>query len=77
MYINNTNVTSSMTTYARNDAVEAMKGKGYGDANTNKNAGFSGTINISGYAKGDYTLKVRVISNVTNDVNRKKHSIWN
>ena len=68
VYINNTNVTNSITTYSRNDAVEAMKGKGYGDANTNKNAGFSGTIDISNYAKGDYTLKVRVLSNVTNDV---------
>ena len=76
VYINNTNVTSSMTTYARNDAVEAMKGKGYGDANTNKNAGFSGTINISGYAKGDYTLKVRVISNVTNDVITEKSIVF-
>ena len=61
VYINNTNVTNSITTYSRNDAVEAMKGKGYGDANTNKNAGFSGTIDISNYAKGDYTLKDRVL----------------
>ncbi len=68
VYINNTNITDKVKTYSRNDAVEAMKGKGYGDASTNKNAGFSANINISNYSKGDYTLKVRVISNATNDV---------
>ena len=72
VYLNGNNVTGNISTYARNDAVDAMQGKGYGDISTNGNAGFGGTVDISGYGSGDYTLTVRVLSNVTNDVIEEK-----
>ena len=68
VWINGDNVTDKISTYSRQDAVNAMKGKGYGDDTTNKYAGFSGTIDVRNYDSGDYILKVRVLSTKTNEL---------
>ena len=68
VWINGDNVTDKISTYSRQDAVNAMKGKGYGDDTTNEYAGFSGTIDVRNYDSGDYILKVRVLSTKTNEL---------
>ena len=68
VWINGDNVTDKISTYSRQDAVNAMKGKGYGDETTNEYAGFSGTIDIRNYDSGDYILKVRVLSTKTSEL---------
>ena len=68
VWINGDNVTDKISTYSRQDAVNAMKGKGYGDETTNECAGFSGTIDIRNYDSGDYILKVRVLSTKTSEL---------
>ena len=68
VWINGDNVTDKILTYSRQDAVNAMKGKGYGDETTNECAGFSGTIDIRNYDSGDYILKVRVLSTKTSEL---------
>ena len=68
VWINGNNVTDKISTYSRQDAVNAMKGKGYGDETTNECAGFSGTIDIRNYDSGDYILKVRVLSTKTSEL---------
>lgn len=68
VWINGDNVTDKISTYSRQDAVNAMKGKGYGDDTTNEYAGFSGTIDVRNYDSGDYILKVRVFSTKTNEL---------
>ena len=68
VWINGNNVTDKISTYSRQDAVNAMKGKGYGDETTNEYAGFSGTIDIRNYDSGDYILKVRVLSTKTSEL---------
>ena len=68
VWINGDNITDKISTYSRQDAVNAMKGKGYGDETTNEYAGFSGTIDIRNYDSGDYILKVRVLSTKTSEL---------
>lgn len=68
VWINNDNVTNKISTYSRQDAVNAMKGKGYGDEASNKYAGFSGIIDVKKYSSGDYLLKIKVISTKNNEV---------
>lgn len=68
VWINGNNVTDKISTYSRQDAVNAMKGKCYGDETTNEYAGFSGTIDIRNYDSGDYILKVRVFSTKTSEL---------
>ena len=68
VWINGDNITDKISTYSRQDAVNAMKGKGYGDETTNECAGFSGTIDIRNYDSGDYILKVRVLSTKTSEL---------
>lgn len=68
VWINGDNVTDKISTYSRQDAVNAMKGKGYGDDTTNEYAGFSGTIDVRNYDSGYYILKVRVLSTKTNEL---------
>lgn len=68
VWINENNVTDKMTFSLRQDAVNAMIGQGFGDESTNANSGFRGNIDISNYATGNYTLKVKVILNSTNKV---------
>lgn len=68
VWINENNVTDKMAFSLRQDAVNAMRGQGFGDESTNANSGFRGNIDISNYATGNYTLKVKVILNSTNKV---------
>ena len=68
VWINENNVTDKMAFSLRQDAINAMRGQGFGDESTNANSGFRGNIDISNYATGNYTLKVKVILNSTNKV---------
>ena len=65
-YLNNNNITSSIKRYARGDVTSTVKG--YGTPQQNPQAGFDGTINISGYSMGQYTLKVEVYSKRNSEV---------
>ena len=68
VWINENNVTDKMAFSLRQDAVNVMRGQGFGDESTNANSGFRGNVDISNYATGNYTLKVKVILNSTNKV---------
>ena len=68
VWINENNVTDKMTFSLRQDAVDAMRGQGFGDESTNANSGFGGNVDISNYKSGNYTLKVKIILNSTNEV---------
>lgn len=50
----------------RNDVLKAIKG--YGDSNTNSNAGFSTKINLSSFKDGKHSIKIYVYNEKTNEV---------
>ncbi len=65
-YLNNVDISNQIKLYNRPDVTGSVKG--YGTAEQNPQAGFDGTINVSGYASGEYTLKIEVYSNSNNEV---------
>ncbi len=65
-YLNNKNISSSIKRYDRPDVKNYVKG--YGTPEQNPLSGFDGTINISGYSAGQYTLKVEVYSKRNSEV---------
>ena len=65
-YLNNQNITSQINLYNRPDVTGSITG--YGTPEQNPLAGFDGTINVSGYASGDYTLKIEVYSTTLGEI---------
>ena len=65
-YLNGNDITSQISLYNRPDVINAVTG--YGTQQENPTPGFDGKIDISGYSTGDYTLKVEVYSNTTQEV---------
>ena len=65
-YLNNQNITSQINLYNRPDVTGSIEG--YGTPEQNPLAGFDGTIDVSGYASGDYTLRIEVYSKTLNEM---------
>ena len=65
-YLNNQDITSQIKLYDRPDVTGSIEG--YGTPEQNPLAGFDGTINVSGYASGDYTLRIEVYSKTLNEM---------
>lgn len=59
-YFNNQDITNQINLYNRPDVTGSIEG--YGTPEQNPLAGFDGTINVSGYASGDYILRIEVYS---------------
>ena len=65
-YLNGNDITSQINLYNRPDVINAVTG--YGTQEENPTPGFDGIINISGYSTGEYTLKIEVYSNTTQEI---------
>ena len=63
IYINNQDTNAAISRGARQDVIDVIKG--YGGIEKNPLPGFSTNLDLSGYAVGNYAIKIVAISNAT------------